>query len=64
MSWSYEIRDRKREVICKAGGFATLTGAMAAAKAEVERLKRAGKVPATITAVQDSNRGAWAFMTE
>jgi hypothetical protein len=65
MSWSYQIHDAKGVVISKAEGFATYQAAISAGKAEVDRLKRTGNIPAngfgTLTVEQDS-RGApsWA----
>ena len=53
MPWSYQIRDSKGTVISQSGGFPTYRAAMGAANAEVERLKRAGNFPATITAEQE-----------
>ena len=59
MAWFYEIRDSKDKVVSKEEGFATQEAAMAAGKAEAERLKRTGNIPGsgfgTVTAGQDSS---------
>jgi hypothetical protein len=58
MAWFYEICDAEGVVFQKTEGFRTQEAAMAAGRAEEERLNNTGNIPVsgwgTITAGQDS----------